>query len=519
MTTQNARFRPSETTIRRREFLGFAASLLGSTQLCPTSIAQAETNGLTLKTLDGQSVGIDGAALTELKGGVRGEVLTESAPEYDSVRQIWNAAIDRRPAIIIRCATASDIAHAIRFAKRHNALLSVRGGGHNHVGFAVVDGGLMIDLSPLRDVAVDQTRRIARAGGGCTFGSYDAKTHEFGLASTGPIISPVGIGGYTLGGGIGWLHRKLGLGCDAVVAAEVVTADGEIVAASETANSDLFWAIRGGGGNFGVVSSFEFRLAPVKDVLAGLIFHPLEDLPKLAAFVRDFNGNAPDEVCVWMTMRKAPASPALPTELHGRPVATIAVCYAGTGESGERLLKPLRQFGRPLIDLVKLRPYPDWQKALDPAWGNGFRNQWVGHYLPELTDGAAETLLDHVAKVTSPFSDVKLAHLGGAVARVGENDTAFGYRDSRYALVIQTRWKNQGEDSRHLAWTQQFFDAMKAHSTGKVYVNFVADEGEARVKDAYNARSLERLRVIKAKYDPGNLFRMNQNIRPALPSQ
>ena len=514
---RNARFRPpKQPIIRRRDFLGFAASLLASSQLCPTSIGRAQTKSLTLKTLDGQNVGIDGAALTELKADLRGDLLTEGTPEYDSVRQIWNAAIDRRPAIVVRCATATDIVRAFRFAKRHNALLSVRGGGHNHVGFAVADGGLMIDLNPLSAVAVDQTKRTAHAGGGCTFGAYDAKTHEFGLASTGPIISMVGVGGYTLGGGIGWLHRKLGLACDALVSAEVVTADGEIVTASERANPDLFWAIRGGGGNFGVVSSFEFRLAPVTDVLAGLIFHPLEDLPKVAAFVRDFDAGAPDEVCVWMTMRKAPASPTLPAELHGRPVATIAVCYAGALESGERLLKPLRQFGRPLIDLVKVRPYPDWQKALDPAWGNGFRNQWVGHYLPELTDAAAETMLEHVTKVTSPFTDVKLAHLGGAVARVGENDTAFGNRESRYALVIQTRWKNPKEDSRQLAWTQQFFDAMKPHSTGKVYVNFVADEGEARIADAYNARSFARLRAIKAKYDPGNLFRMNQNIRPAL---
>lgn len=513
----NARFRPlRQPIIRRRDFLGFAASLLAASQLYPTSIGRAQTKSLTLKTLDGQNVGIDGAALTELKADLRGDLLTEGAPEYDFVRQIWNAAIDRRPAIVVRCATATDIVRAVRFAKRHNALLSVRGGGHNHVGFAVADGGLMIDLSPLSAVAVDQTKRTAHAGGGCTFGAYDAKTHEFGLASTGPIISMVGVGGYTLGGGIGWLHRKLGLACDALVSAEVVTAGGEIVTASERANPDLFWAIRGGGGNFGVVSSFEFRLAPVTDVLAGLIFHPLEDLPKVAAFVRDFNAGAPDEVCVWMTMRKAPASPTLPAELHGRPVATIAVCYAGALESGERLLKPLRYFGPPLIDLVKVRPYPDWQKALDPAWGNGFRNQWVGHYLPELTDAAAETMLEHVTKVTSPFTDVKLAHLGGAVARAGENDTAFGNRELRYALVIQTRWKNPEEDSRQLAWTQQFFDAMKPHSTGKVYVNFVAEEGEARIADAYNARSFARLRAIKAKYDPGNLFRMNQNIRPAL---
>ena len=502
--------------IRRRDFLGIAASLLASSKALSIPIAHAETKGLILKTLDGQSVGIDSAALAELKATLRGEILTESAPEYDAVRQIWNAAINRRPALIVRCATAGDIAQAIRFAKRHNALLSVRGGGHNHVGFAVADGGVMLDLSPLRDVTVDETQQTARAGGGCTFGAYDAKTHESGLASTGPIISLVGVGGYTLGGGIGWLHRKLGAGCDALVSAEVVTAEGEIVAASEKADPDLFWAIRGGGGNFGVVSSFEFRLAPVKDVLAGLIFHPLEDLPKVAAFVRDFNASAPDDVCVWIMMRKAPASPVLPKELHGRPVAVIGVCHAGDGETGERVLKPLRQFGRPLIDLVKVRPYPDWQKALDPAWGNGFHNQWVGHYLPELTDAAAATLLEHVSKVPSPFTDVKLAHLEGAIARVGEGDTAFGNRNSRYALVIQARWKNPEESAGQLAWTQAFLDAMKAHSTGKVYVNFVADEGEARITDAYNARSLERLRAIKAKYDPGNQFRLNQNIRPAV---
>jgi FAD/FMN-containing dehydrogenase len=502
--------------VQRRDFFRFTAALLASTQAFSVPLAGAEARSLSLKTLDGGSESVDSAALAELKGALSGELLTGTAPEYDAVRQIWNAAIDRRPTIIVRCARASDIAAAIRFAKRHNALISVRGGGHNAVGFAIADGGLTIDLSPLRDVAVDESRQTARVGGGCTFGAYDAKTHESGLASTGPVISLVGVGGYTLGGGIGWLHRKLGLACDALVSAEMVTAGGEIVTASEGSYPDLYWAIRGGGGNFGVVSSFEFRLAPIKDVIAGLIFHRLEDLPKLAAFVREYNAGVPDDVCVWMTMRKAPASPALPKVMHGRPVAAIAVCYAGADEAGEKLLKPLRQFGRPLIDLVKVRPYPDWQKALDPSWGNGFCNQWVGHYMAEFTDAAAATLLDHVSMVSSPFTDVKLAHLEGAVARIGEDDTAFGNRNSRYALAIQTRWKNPEESARHLEWTQQFFDAMKPYGTGKVYINFVADEGEARIADAYNARSLARLRAIKARYDPGNLFRMNQNIRPAL---
>jgi FAD/FMN-containing dehydrogenase len=500
--------------VRRREFLGSSAFLFAGLTSYRMAIAQEETPGVVLKTLDGGSVAIDSAAVKELKAGLRGEFLIEGMPEYEAARQIWNAAINRHPAFIIRCADIGDIVQAVRFAKRHNALLSVRGGGHNDVGFAVCDGGVMIDLTHLVSVNVDAAAQIAEVGGGATFGVYDPATHNSGLASTGPIISMVGVGGYTLGGGIGWLHRKLGLACDNLVSAQMVTADGAILTASAEMNPDLFWAIRGGGGNFGIVSSFKFRLAPVKDVLAGLIFHPLEDLPEVAAHVREFNAGAPDDVCVWLTMRKAPVSPTLPAELRGRPVATIAVCWAGDAETGEKLLKPLRQFSRPLLDLVKIRPYPDWQKALDPAWGNGFCNQWVGHYLPELTDAAAQTMLEHVSKVTSPFTDVKLATLGGAVARVGENDTAFGFRDSKYAFVIQTRWKDPKESSQHLAWTQKFFDAMKVYATGKVYVNFLADEGEKRVADAYNTNSFRRLREIKAKYDPGNLFRMNQNIRP-----
>ena len=263
-----------------------------------------------------------------------------------------------------------------------------------------------------------------------------------------------------------------------------------------------------------MATSLQFRLSPVNDVMAGLIFHPLEDLPKVAAFVRDYMAHAPDELGLWLLMRKAPASPALPKEMHGRPVVAIAVCYAGSDGAAGEVVGPVRQFGKPLIDLVKVRPYPEWQRALDGAWGNGFRNRWVGHYLADLTDAVAETLLEHVSKVPSPFTDTKLATMGGAVARVGENDTACGFRDSKYALVIQARWKSAEEDAVQLAWTQNFFDAMRPHGTGKVCVNFIADEGDARVADAYNAQALARLQAIKAKYDPRNLFRLNQNIRP-----
>jgi FAD/FMN-containing dehydrogenase len=457
---------------------------------------------------------VDAAAVKELATGLQGDLLVPGMPDYDSSRAIWNAAIDHHPAVIVRCASTDDVARTVRFAGRQNVALSVRGGGHNSVGFAVAEGGVMIDLSRMAGVSVNADARMACAGGGTLSANYDAATHQSGLASTGPIISMVGLGGYTLGGGIGWLHRKLGLGCDNLVSAEVVTADGTTLTASAIENSDLFWALRGGGGNFGVVTSLKIRLSPVNDVMAGLIFHPLEDLPKLAAFVRDYMTHAPDEFGLWLMMRKAPALPSLPKQMHGRPVVAIAVCYAGSDGAAGEVVGPVRQFGKPLIDMVKVRPYPEWQRALDGAWGNGFRNRWVGHCLADLTDAAAETLLEHVSKVPSPFTDTKLATMGGTVARVGENDTACGFRDSKYALVIQARWKSAEEDAVQLAWTQNFFEAMKPHGTGKVFVNFVADEGDARVADAYNTQALARLRAIKAKYDSHNLFKLNQNIRP-----
>ena len=403
----------------------------------------------------------------------------------------------------------------MRFADRHDALVSVRAGGHNAAGFAICDGGLVIDLTRVNHTTVDAARRTAVVGGGATFAGYDAATSAFGLASTGPIISMVGVEVHA--------RRSASAGCTASWASRAttscprrsLTASGSVVEASPTSHPDLFWALRGGGGNFGVVSAFAFRVAPVPTVLAGLIYHPLEDLPGVASFVRDFNATAPDDVCVWLMMRRAPASAALPSELHGRLVVAIAVCHAGPLESGERLIRPLRRFGAPLLDQVQVRQYAEWQRSLDRAWGNGFGNHWTGHYLPELTDASAHTLLEHVSRVTSPHSDVKLVQLGGAVARVGENDTAFSFRDAKYALVIQTRWENPAAAARHLAWSRDFFDAMRAHATGKVYVNFMADEGHSRVADAYTRETFTRLRAIKAEYDPRNRFRLNQNIVPS----
>jgi FAD/FMN-containing dehydrogenase len=503
--------------IRRREFIETGALLLAgaASTTVGVPVGRIRRTALALKTLDGDSVAVEQSALNELTRDLKGDVLVDGVPAYEAARHIWNAAIDRRPALIVRCVDDHDVVRIVRFAQRYNALVSVRGGGHNAAGFATCDGGVVIDLSRMRTVDVDPVRRTAVVGGGATFADYDASTGRFGLASTGPIISMVGVGGYTLGGGLGWLHRKLGAACDNLVSAQVVTADGRIVTASRTRHPDLFWAIRGGGGNFGIVSAFEFSLTPVPNVLAGLIFHPLAALPEVAARVRDFNTDAPDDACVWLMMRRAPSSPLLPAELHGTPVVAIAVCYAGSTADGERVLRSLRQFGRPLLDQVRSRSYADWQKSLDGAWDNGFGNHWVGHYLPELTDASALTMLEHVSRVSSPFTDVKLVSLGGAVARVSDDETAFGHRASKYALAIQTRWANVNESAEHLAWSRAFFEAMRMHSTGNVYVNFMADEGEKRVMDAYTSRTFDRLRAIKAIYDPRNRFRLNQNVHPA----
>ena len=471
-------------------------------------------DGLRLATLAGDTVPVDGAALADLRRTLRGDVLVEGMADYDAARRIWNAAIDRRPALIARCLDVHDIVRAVRFGGRHDAVMAVRAGGHHAAGFAICDGGLVIDLTRLNGVEVDPVRQTARVGGGATFADYDAATHAHGLASTGPVVSMVGVAGYTLGGGLGWLHRRIGLAIDNLAAAQIVTADGRVLDVSATKEPDLFWAIRGGGGNFGIVSAFEFRLAPITRVTAGLVVHPLEALPDVAAFVRAFNDIAPDDVSVWVMLRKAPASKALPPELHGRPIAALGVCAGSTPEADEALRR-LRAFGRPLVDDLRPREYRDWQRALDPSWMEGFGNHWDGLYLPELTDASARTLLEGVSRVSSPFSDVKLIPMGGAVARVADDATAFGHRRARYAIAIQTRWAAADPRDVHLAWSRSLAAAMRVHATGETYVNFMPGERDRAVTEAYPPATLARLRVIKAAVDPRNRFRMNHNIRPA----
>jgi FAD/FMN-containing dehydrogenase len=500
----------------RRRFIGDGARLLAGVAGSRSAATIAGgAGGLRVTTPAGDTVPVDGAALADLKRSLKGDVIVGGMADYDSARRIWNAAIDRKPAVIVRCVDVHDIVGAVRFGERHDAVMAVRAGGHHAAGFAMCDGGMVIDLTRLTGVDVDPARKIARVGGGATFADYDAATHQHGLASTGPIISMVGVAGYTLGGGLGWLHRHIGAASDNLAAAQIVTADGGVLDASPTKEADLFWAVRGGGGNFGVVSAFEFRLTPVARVTAGLVVHPLDALPDVAAFVRAFNDTAPDEVSVWLMLRRAPASKALPPELHGRPIAALGVCCTGSAPETVEALRRLRRFGRPLVDDVRLRDYPEWQRALDAAWLDGFGNHWDGVYLPELTDASARTLLDGVSRVTSPFSDVKIISMGGAVARVPDDSTAFGHRRSRYALAIQTRWAAGDAAGEHLDWSRRLSAAMQVHGTGEAYVNFMPDDGGRRVTEAYAPATLARLRAIKTTYDPRNRFRLNHNIQPA----
>jgi len=499
----------------RRRFIGDGARVLAGFAATRPAVEMTRPDGLRLKTLAGDNVAVDRSALADLRRTLKGEVIVGGMAEYEAARRIWNAAIDRRPALIARCVDVHDIAAVVRFGERHDALIAVRAGGHHAAGFAMCEGGLVIDLTRLNGVAVDPVRKIASVGGGATFAEYDAATQQHGLASTGPIISMVGVAGYTLGGGLGWLHRRIGLASDNLVAAQIVTADGHVLDVSPTKDADLFWAIRGGGGNFGVVSGFEFRLTPLLGVTAGILVHPLEALPDVAAFVRAFNETAPDDVSVWLMLRRAPASKVFPPELHGRPVAVLSVCYADSTPEGDAALAVLRRFGRPLVDDVRPRAYREWQRALDGAWLDGFGNHWDGLFLPELTDASVQTLLDAVLRVTSPFSDVKIISMGGAVTRMADHATAFAHRRSRYALAIQTRWAAGDSPADHLAWSRGLAAAMQVHGTGGAYANFMPEERGRRVTEAYPAATFARLREIKAAFDPHNRFRVNHNIPPA----
>ena len=454
--------------------------------------------------------------LGRLRDSIRGPVIAPDDEGYDAGRAIWNGAIDRRPACIARCTGVADVVAAVRFARERGLLVAVRSGGHGVGGHALCDGGLVIDLSPMKGIRVDPAARTARAEAGVLWGELDRETQFHGLATVGGIVTHTGIAGLTLGGGIGWLMRKHGATVDNLLSVEVVTAEGALLTASGEENPDLFWGIRGGGGNFGVVTSFEYRLHPVGPVvLAGPIFHPLEDARDVLAFYREFIATAPDELTTIFELSVAPPAPFLPEDVHGKPIVMVGACYSGAPEDGIEVVRPLKEFGNPIVDLLEPKLYTALQSMFDPSVPHGWHRYWKSVELPPLTDDAIDTLVDHASAQTSPKSYCIVFQLGGALARAAEDETAFSQRDAAYNVNINAVWtEDDPEGERHVAWARDFFSAMQPHAGRRVYLNFLGDEGAERVRQAYGDRVYERLVHLKRAYDPTNFFRLNQNIEP-----
>jgi FAD/FMN-containing dehydrogenase len=471
-------------------------------------------SSLTMATRDGGTTSVAADAVTALAASLQGDLLTSDAPGYDESRTIWNAMIDKRPGLIAECTDVGDVQRAIAFAREHDLLVAVRGAGHNIAGNAMCDDGLVISVAGMKSIDVDANARTVRAGPGVTLGELDAATQAHGLATPVGINSTTGIAGLTLGGGFGWISRKHGLTIDNLISAEVVTADGTILRASENDNAELFWGIRGGGGNFGIVTEFEYALHPVgPELLAGLIVHPFAAATDVLSFYREFAANAPDELTVWVVMRQAPPLPFLPEEVHGTEVVVLAAMYLGDMAEGEKALAPLRAFGEPIADVISPHQFVDWQQAFDPLLTPGMRNYWKSHYFMELNDGVLDVLLGAIEKLPDPQTEVFIGHLGGATKRVPADATAYRDRDAEFVMNVHGRWEDPGKDDAVIGWCRALFDAATPHATGGVYINFMTDEEQARVADAYGD-GMARLIALKKQYDPGNMFRLNQNITP-----
>jgi len=468
-----------------------------------------------LKTIDGGTVTLSDETIEALAASLRGSIVTPDDDNFDEVRAIWNAMIDRRPGLIVRCAGAADVARAVNLARENRLLFTIRGIGHNIAGSSLCDDALMIDLSGMKSVRIDPEARTARVEPGVTLGEFDNEAQAYALATPVGINSTTGIAGLTVGGGFGWLSRKHGLTIDNLVSADVVTAQGELVHASAVQNDDLFWAIRGGGGNFGIVTSFEFDLHPVgPEVLSGLIVHPGEDAPEVLRAYREFCKQAPDEVTAWVVLRKAPPLPFLSEEVHGTDVIVLAAMYAGDTKAGEEALAPLRAIGKPIADVISPHPFTGWQAAFDPLLTDGLRNYWKSHDFAELSDEAIDTALRFAAELPSPHTEIFIAQMGGATARVAADATAYRHRDVQFIMNVHGRWEEPADDERCVSWCRELFDTLTPHATGGVYVNFMTEEEQQRVREAYGD-SFNRLVEIKNSYDPDNLFRFNQNIQPA----
>jgi FAD/FMN-containing dehydrogenase len=450
---------------------------------------------------------VNAEKIERFEATLRGYLIRPDAATYDAARRVHNAMIDKRPALIARCAGVSDVVNAVNFARENDLLLAIRGSGHNVAGTAVCDGGIVIDLSELKGIRVDPAQRTVRAEPGVTWAEFDHETQAFGLATTGGAVSTTGIAGLTLGGGIGVLMRKHGLACDNLRSVDVVTADGSLRTASASENTDLFWALRGGGGNFGIATSFEYRIHPVGPVLGGLVLHPLDRAKDLLAFYRELTATAPGELTAYF---------ALVTSPDGAPMSAIFACYAGPLATGEAVLRPVREFGPPVADLIAPMPYTAIQKTFDAGEPPGLLNYWKSSFLREISQDIIDAITDAWGSVPSPLTSIVIEHLGGAVDRVGASETAFSHRGVPYSFTAASLWREASQSDKNIQWTRRLWEALQPAADGAVYSNYLGqDEGDDRVRAAYGS-NYQRLVALKKKYDPTNLFRTNQNIKPTV---
>lgn len=457
---------------------------------------------------------IDDTTFQAFSDRMRGPVLQPGDAGYDEARTIWNARLDRQPAAVAQCTGTADVQAAVNAARENNLRLSVKSGGHSYAGNAACDDGLMIDLSPMKGVRVDPDAQAARVQPGAAWGAFDHEAQASGLATTGPTVSSVGVAGYTLGGGTGYLARKHGLACDNLLSADVVTTEGELVHASEEVNSDLFWGLRGGSGNFGIVTSFEFQLHEVgPEVLAGQIVHPVEEAGEVLRFYRSFMAEAPDALQAYAFFIHVPPLSVFPEAFHGKTAIDLVVAYAGAISDGEEALQPIRDFGDPMLDGVGPQPYTALQQTFDEGMPKGHRWYSKAHYLEALPDGALDTVVDYVDPLPGPFSAVYFEPLGGAIKRVDPTATAFPHREAAYGFHIFPGWTDPDKDDEIMEWTREFHEAMTPYATGGVYVNLLGEDEGDRLQAAYGG-NYDRLAQLKSEWDPENLFRMNHNIEP-----
>jgi len=467
------------------------------------------------KTMEGREIDLKQETLNGLKMRLRGPMLTPGDVGYDESRTVWNGMIDKRPAVVVRCLGTPDVITCVQFAREHELLLCIKGGGHNIAGLATADGALMLDMSLMRGVWVDPQRKVARAQAGCLLGDVDRETQVHGLAAVLGFVSLTGIAGLTLGGGFGYLTRRWGWTADNLVGMDVVTADARLVHAGSDENADLFWGLRGGGGNFGVVTGIDYGLHPVgPEVVGGVVAWPAGAAPKVLELYRTLVEKAPPELTLTTLMRPAPPAPWLPKDMHGKPIVALLACYSGKPEEGEKALAPIKSFGNPIGDVLVRRPYTQMQSLLDATQPKGRRNYWKSEYLPRVEPSLCEKLIDHAAKIRSPHSSIVLMHIGGTLNSLNDDHSPVGNRDAHYVLNLAGSWEQASEDRAHIEWAREAWHDIKSFSTGGTYINFLTeDDGPERTKAALG-KGLQRLAEVKARWDPENVFRTNRNIKP-----